>query len=275
MNAGDVSAHAERVGRRADDSKTLDHAVRVGIVAYAIVHLLIAWVAIQLALGDEGGSASSKGALSTMAQTPVGSVLLYVVAAGFGALVLWQLTEAVAGHRDQDGGKRVAKRFGSGLKVLLYGALGWSALKIAMGGGSDGGSADTTTAKIMAMPGGQVLVGLAGLAVAAYAVRLIHRGFTESFMEKLEARGQTGDSGKAFVTFGKVGYVSKGLALLVVAGLFVWAAWTQDPQKSGGLDQALHQVLQQPFGVPMLLALGAGIACYGLFALAWARHLDR
>jgi hypothetical protein len=34
-------------------------------------------------------------------------------------------------------------------------------------------------------------------------------------------------------------------------------------------------VLEQPFGVPMLLVLAAGIACYGLFAFAWARHLDR
>lgn len=275
MNAGDVSAQAEEVGRKADDSKALDHAVRVGIVAYAVVHLLIAWVAIQLALGSEEGTASSDGALSTMAQTPLGGVLLYVVAAGFGALVLWQLTEALAGHRDEDGGKRVLKRLGSGLKVLLYGAIGWSALKIAIGGGSDGGNTDTTTARIMAMPGGQVLVGALGIAVLGYAVRLIYRGLSESFMDKLQTQGRTGNDGRAFVTFGKIGYVSKGLALMVVAGLFVWAAWTRDPKKSGGLDQALHEVLQQPFGTPMLIALGAGIGCYGLFAFAWARHLDR
>jgi high-affinity Fe2+/Pb2+ permease len=232
-------------------------------------------VAIQLAFGSEEGSASSDGALSTMAQTPVGGVLLYVVAGGFAALVLWQLTEALAGHREAEGKKRLFKRLGSGMKTVLYGALGWSALKIAMGGGSDGGGTDTLTSKIMAMPGGQLLVGLVGVAVGAYAARLIYRGLSESFMDKLKAEGQVGDTGKAFVLFGKTGYVSKGLALLVVAGLFLWAAWTHDPKKSGGLDQALHQVLEQPFGMPMLVALGAGIACYGLFAFAWARHLDR
>jgi hypothetical protein len=275
MNAGDVSVQARQIGRKADSSKALDHAVRVGIIAYGIVHLLIAWVAIQLAFGSEEGSASSDGALSTMAQTPVGGVLLYVVAAGFAALVLWQLTEALAGHRDAEGKKRVFKRLGSGMKAVLYGALGWSALKIAMGGGSDGGGTDTITSKIMAMPGGQLLVGLVGVAVAAYAARLIYRGLSESFMDKLKAEGQVGDTGKAFVLFGKAGYVSKGLALLVVAGLFLWAAWSHDPKKSGGLDQALHKVLEQPFGMPILVALGAGIACYGLFAFAWARHLDR
>jgi hypothetical protein len=275
MNAGDMSLQAERLGRKADNSKAFDHAVRVGLIAYGIVHLLIAWVAIQLALGSEKGSASSEGALSQMAKTPLGGILLYVVAAGFGALVLWQLMEAVAGHRDAEGRKRVFKRLGSGLKVVLYGALGWSALKIAMGGGSDGGGTDTTTSKIMAMPGGQLLVGLVGLAVLAYALRLIYRGLSESFMDKLKASGRFGDAGKAFVVLGKAGYVSKGLALMIIAGLFLWAAWTQDPEKSGGLDQALHKVLQQPFGMPMLIVLGAGIACYGLFAFAWARHLDR
>lgn len=275
MNAGDMSLQAERLGRKADSSKAFDHAVRVGLIAYGIVHLLIAWVAIQLALGSEKGSASSEGALSQMAKTPLGGILLYVVAAGFGALVLWQLMEAVAGHRDAEGKKRVFKRLGSGLKVVLYGALGWSALKIAMGGGSDGGGTDTTTSKIMAMPGGQLLVGLVGLAVLAYALRLIYRGLSESFMDKLKASGRFGDAGKAFVVLGKAGYVSKGLALMIIAGLFLWAAWTQDPEKSGGLDQALHKVLQQPFGMPMLIVLGAGIACYGLFAFAWARHLDR
>jgi hypothetical protein len=275
MNAGDVAAQAHQFGRNADSSKLFDHAVRVGIIAYGVVHLLIAWVAVQLALGDSSGSASSDGALSAMAKTPVGGVLLYVVAGGFGALVLWKLIDAVAGHREEQGRKRLLKRLNSGLKAVLYGVLGWSALKIAMGGGSDGGGTDTITSKIMSMPAGQLLVGAVGLGVLAYAVAQIYRGLSETFMDKLKATGRIGDTGKAFVLLGKVGYVAKGLALLVVAGLFLWAAWTHDPKKSGGLDQALRTVLEQPFGSPMLIALGVGIGCYGLFAFAWARHLDR
>jgi hypothetical protein len=275
MNAGDITAQARMAGRRTDSSDLMDHAVRVGIVAYGIVHLLIAWIAIQLAFGDREGKASADGALSQMAQTSIGGILMWVVTGGFAALVLWQLTEAIWGHRDAEGKKRVFKRLGSGLKVVLYGAIGLSALKIAMGGGSGGGSTDTMTAKIMAMPGGPLLVGLVGVGVFAYAVRLIYRGLSESFMDKLDAHGQARDTSKAFVWFGKAGYVSKGLALFIIGGLFVWAAMSHDPKKSGGLDQALQTVLEQPFGTPMLVVLAAGIACYGLFAFAWARHLDR
>lgn len=275
MNAGDISEKAHELGRRSEDSSTLDHAVRVGLVAYGFVHLLIAFVAIKLALGDRSGSASSEGALSQMAQAPLGTVLLYVVAAGFGALVLWQAIEAFTGHREKDGKGRLVKQLGSGLKAGLYGFLGWSALKIAIGSGSDGGSTDTTTAKIMALPGGQVLVGVVGLVILGYGSMLVYRGLSEEFVKHLGGSGSTGNDGKAYILLGKVGHTSKGLAFFTVAGLFIWAAFTHDPKKSGGLDQALSKVLEQPFGAPMVLAMGVGIACYGLFVFAWARHLDR
>jgi hypothetical protein len=61
----------------------------------------------------------------------------------------------------------------------------------------------------------------------------------------------------------------------VVGGLFVAAAYTHHAKKSGGLDQALHTVLQQPFGPVLLILIGAGIACYGLFCFARARHLSK
>jgi hypothetical protein len=57
--------------------------------------------------------------------------------------------------------------------------------------------------------------------------------------------------------------------------LFLYAAITHDPQKSGGLDEALRELLQKPFGAPLLVAVALGFACYGLFCFAWARHLDR
>ena len=275
MNAGDVTAQADAIGRKADASGALDHAVRVGLVAYGLVHLIIGGIAVRLAFGDQSGSASGSGALSELAKTPFGGILLYVAAAGFASLVVWQVIEMFTGHREKDGKERLAKRLGSLFKTVLYGSLGWSAFKLALGGGSDGGSTDTITAKIMAMPGGQVLVGLVGLGVLAYGSRLIYKGLSEGFTSKLDLNGSTGADGRAYVLLGKVGHVAKGLALFVVAGLFIWAAWTQDPEKSGGLDQALHQVLRQPFGMPMLLAMGLGIGCYGLFCFAWARHLDR
>lgn len=270
-----AAAQHDRIGRKAEDSKVLDHAVRVGLVSYGIVHLLLAWLAFQLVFGERSGQASNSGALHQLAQSGLGRTSLYVVAAGFAALVVWQAFEAVFGHRDEEGKKRVWKRFVSAVKVVIYGTIGYSALDIASGSDTKGGGTDTWTAKLMSMPLGVWLVAAVGLVVAGVGVNLVYRGWAEKFLSKLDIDGSTGRSGRAYAVFGKAGYTAKGVALVIIGMLFLSAAWTHDPEKSGGLDQALSKLLQQPFGAPMLVAVAAGIACYGLFCFAWARHLDR
>lgn len=265
-----MSAYKPRA-RRAEHSTALDRAVRVGLVAYGVVHLLIAWLAVSLALGNSEGQASNTGALSQLAESPVGRISLFVVAAGFVALVVWQAIEAIAGHREEDGGKRVLKRVVSAGKAVVYAALAFSSLKIALGTGSSGGGTDSMTSKLMSVPGGQVLVVLVGLVIAGVACGLAYRGWTEKFLKKIDRRAAS----TSIAVVGKVGYLAKAVALLIVGGLFVWAGWTHDPKKSGGLDQALHKVLQQPYGAPMLIVIALGIGCYGLFCFAWARHLKR
>ncbi|MET0999069.1 MAG: DUF1206 domain-containing protein [Marmoricola sp.] len=265
---------AEQLGRDAERSDWLDHAVRAGLVAYGVVHLLIGWLAIQLALGDHSEEASAKGALSELAQQPFGKFLVWAVAIGLYLLVVWRILEAVFGHRDEEGADRVRKRVTSGIKAVIYGAVAVTATKVAVGSGSGGGS-DTLTAKVMDWPGGQWLVVAAGLAIIGYAGNLAWRGWKEKFAEHLDTEGKLGNSGAAYLLLGKVGHIAKGIALAIVGGLFCYAGITHEPGKSGGLDEALQKVLQQPFGQVLLIGIGVGIACYGLFCFARARHLDR
>lgn len=268
MNASDT---AEQV----HDSDWLDLAIRAGLVAYGVVHLLIAWLALQLAFGEKEDSASNTGALHYLAQQPLGGVLVWLVAVGMFLLVLWRLLEFAFGYPEEsDNAKRWRKRATSLGKAIIYGAIGWSAVKTAMGDASKGGT-DTTTAKLMQLSGGQLIVGAVGLAVIAYGISLVVRGWTEKFREHLDAQGQSGQEGSAYVLLGKVGYIAKGIAICIVGGLFGYAAITHDAKKSGGLDQALQTVLEQPFGPVLLTAIAVGIAAYGLFCFARAKHLSR
>lgn len=276
MNAGEgVANKAQQVGRRAEDHDWVDTAVRFGMVTYGVVHLMIAWLAVQLAFGESSGSASSTGALHELAQQPFGKFLVWMVAVGMLLLVLWRLLEAVVGHRDEDGGTRLRKRLTSLAKAVIYGAIGVSALKVALGSGGGGGGSDGYTAKLMKLPAGTWIVGAVGLAIIGYGLSLVVRAWTEKFKENLTAEGKSGDTGTAYVWFGKVGYAAKGLAVGIVGGLFIYAAVTHEAKKSGGLDVALRKVLQQPFGPYLLTVMAAGIACYGLFCFARARHLSR
>jgi hypothetical protein len=271
-----VSAEAQQVGRRADNSEWMDRAVRVGLMCYGVVHLVLAWLTLQLVFGGGGGNASNKGALQQLAQNGLGRFFLYVAAVGFLALVVWQALEAIWGHRDEEGGKRVLKRVVSVGKVVLYGYLAFSAFKTAIGSSSGGGGGtEGLTAKLMKLPAGPLLVGLVGVGVVVTAGFLAYRGWKEKFRSKLDSAGKTGRDGRAYILLGKIGYIAKGVALAVIGALFLYAALTHDPDKSAGLDQALHKILQQPFGGPILVVIAIGFAGYGLFCFAWARHLDR
>ena len=131
------------------------------------------------------------------------------------------------------------------------------------------------TQKLMDLPAGTWIVGAIGLGIIGYGMSQIVMAWTDKFAEHLTAEGKSGDSGTAYIWFGKIGYCAKGIAAGLVGVLFVYAAVTHDPKKSGGLDAALGELLQQPFGPYLLAAVALGIACYGLFCFARARHLSR
>lgn len=272
---GEVADKAEHAGQQAHRSEWLDRAVQVGLVAYGIVHLMVAWLAAQLALGEKSENASNSGALHELAQQPMGGVLIWLIAIGMMLLVVWRVLEFAMGYQEEtDDAKRWRKRAASLGKGILYAVLAWSAIKVAVGEGSKGGT-DSTTAKLMQLPGGQLIVGVVALAIIGYGCFLVYRGWSEKFTEHLDAQGQSGKDGSAYVMFGKVGYIAKGVAIVIVGGLFGYAAITHDAKKSGGLDQALQTVLEQPFGQVLLIAIALGIACYGLFCFARAKHLSR
>jgi hypothetical protein len=265
----------EQVGAEADRSDWLDRAVRLGFVAYGFVHLMIAWVAVQLALGRSNGSPSAKGALAQLADEPFGHVLIWAVAVGLFLLVAWRILEVVGGHRDADGADRVRARLVSAGKAVIYGGIGVSAVRVATGSGGSSKGSRTMTARVLDWPAGEWIVGLVGLGILAYGAGLVWRGCTDGFLENLDGEGRSGDSGTAYTWLGRAGYVSKGVAIGIVGGLFCYAAINHDPRKTGGLDQALREVLDQPFGPVLLLVIAAGIGCYGLFCFARARHLSR
>jgi Domain of Unknown Function (DUF1206) len=271
----EIEESARDLGRRAEDSDLVDHAIRLGLVAYGLVYLVICVLAVRLALGDRAGEVSSTGALSELAQQPFGRVLLLVIAVGLFVLVLWRGVEAVAGHRDVEGGARVAQRAGSGLKAVVYGALALSALRVALGAGTQKGTSKTLTAQVLGWPGGAWIVAAAGLAMLGYGLFYAWRGLTDQHADKLAAEGTSGDAGRAYLMLGRVGYVAKGVSVGLVGALVVWAGLAHRPKATGGLDQALQKLLHQPLGPVAVTVIGLGIGCYGLFCLARARHLSR
>ena len=158
---------------------------------------------------------------------------------------------------------------------MIYGSICWSAISVLMHSGGGGSGAKDFSSTILGPARRPALAHADRPRVIAYGVNQLYLAWNEKHQKKLATEGKSGEAGKAYLLFGKIGYVAKGIAVGLVGVLFVYAAFTQDPEKSGSTDKALHKVLQQPFGPWLLGALSIGIACYGLFQFARARHLSR
>jgi hypothetical protein len=257
-------------GEEAADSEALQTLGAVGVVALGVVHLLIGWLALQLAWSAAGSEeAAASGAFATLAEQPLGTVLLWVVTLGLVALVVWQLSEAAFGHHGA-GDKRTLERVKSGAKAVAYGALAVTAGRFAIGQGSSSGESQRSwTARLLDAPAGQILVGVIGLAVVALGGYLVYKGAKKKFLEQLQGQGAS----RVVVRLGQAGYIAKGIAYGLLGVLVVVAAVQHDPEESGGLDTALQTLRAQPYGQWMLTAVALGLVAYGVYCFARARAM--
>lgn len=252
---------ARSAAAAAGDSPVLEAGARLGYAASGVLHLVIAWIAVQLAWFGGGAEADQSGALNALARTGLGSAPLWVAIVGFTLLALWQVTEVI-GRRD------VGARLKSAAKAVLYLALAWSTLAVVRGSGSSSSQQSVDfTASLMDRPFGRTLVGLVGAAVIVVGGYHVVKGARATFLEDLR-----GHPGTWAVRAGRFGYAAKGVALVVVGALFVSAAVARRPEQAQGLDGALRTLLEAPFGAPLLTIVGLGLAAFGGYSFVRARY---
>lgn len=262
---------ARTVERTARRSTTFDALVRAGLVGYGLLHLVIGAATVSLVVGHD--RTTSRGALDRLAAQTYGVPLLLGLAAGFAVLTFWQTIAALVGYRHLSGRRRQVMRFGAACRVVTYGYLAFSTAHLALAGRSSGSSPRQTSAGLLAEPVGRVLLGAGGLVAAGVGIGLAIFGLRREFVDQLDEEARTSSRRLPIVLVGQVGYVAKGLAFLIIGVLICWAAVGDNPRKAGGLDQSLAHLIQVPLGAVAVVAIGAGIACFGFYLFARARHL--
>lgn len=258
---------AKRQAGKANDHPAVKVLARGGFVVMGILHILIGWIAIQIATGSGGGEASNSGALATIADAPGGQILLWVAVVALAALGLWRLSQVVVGEEAKDKAK------GAVLAVVFF-SLAFTTATFARGNStSDGDTATDVTAKVLEQPWGAALVILAGLVVLGVGLYNIWNGATKKFKEDLEAGAGSGNVGTAIVGAGMAGYIARGIAFSILGVLIIIAGWKSDPDQAAGLDAALRTLGEQPFGAVLLVIVGVGLALYGIYSIARARYV--
>jgi type IV secretory pathway VirB2 component (pilin) len=255
------------VASQVEGHPALQIGARVGYAVSGVLHLLIAWIALQVAWTASGKSADQSGALQTLAGSSPGRLTLWVAVLGFLALGLWQLASALAVRTGGQSSRWAIKAKGIA-KAVVYLVLAWTSFSFAQGqpSSSKAQSADFT-ATLRQHSGGQLLVAVIGVVVIGVGGYHMMKGWTKKFLGDLSE-----NPGVLATRAGVVGYVAKGVALAVVGVLFVSAAVQNSSSKATGLDGALRSLRQQAVGPWLLTAVALGIAAYGAYSLARSRH---
>ena len=267
---------------RAGNSDALENLARVGLIAYGVVHLLVAWIAFQLVWGGGNGrSADQSGAMTTLASQPFGKPLLWILTVGLVALAVWQAAEVFRWRSGWSASgkqrtKAITQTVKAVAKAIVYAALAVLAARFAMGGGqSSSQQQQSRTAGVFNLPGGRFIVAIVGLVLIGIGVQQVVKGVKKSFLEQIDLAEAPPNATRLITRLGQVGFPAKGVSLGVVGGLVGYAALTYDPKEASGLDGAMRTIAQAPFGGILLTLVALGLAAFGAFCFARARYPER
>lgn len=253
-------------------SPAFEWLARAGFVARGLIYGIIGVLALEVALGSGGKTASQQGALETIAQQPFGRVLLILVAVGLAGYASWRLVRAFLGHgaeASDNGFERVAA-FASG---IVYAALCAAAVKIVLGS-DQRGSEDVhrKTAGVLGLPGGTWLVGAAGAVLIGVGLYQGYRGVSRDFLKDSKTEQMSPGVRKWIEWIGTFGQLARLTVFGLVGVFLVKAAIDYNPDSAVGLDGALAKLARTSYGPFLLGIVAAGLIAFAVYSFTDARY---
>lgn len=244
--------------------------MRAGYSSRGVVYLILGGLTLSAAF--TGGEAEgTEGAIETLRQAPFGQILLWLVAIGFLCYGVWrQIAAWYDLERRGDDHEGRTMRLGLVVTGLLHIGIGFgiAAIALNLGAGETGGGASDWTARILPLPGGRWIVGLAGLSILGAGLHYVLKGWQKKYERYIQSTPTT----QKLQPLLRWGFVSYGIVLAVTGAFVLYSGLTTDPSEARGIGGSLDAI-QGLTGGPLLLGLiGLGILCFGVENLVEARY---
>jgi Domain of Unknown Function (DUF1206) len=263
-----ASSQGERIAR----TPQFEWLARAGLTARGAVYVIIGVLAVKLALGDGGKAVTQQGALHTIAKQPFGTALLVLMAIGLAGYALWRLLRAAIGH-GPEGHDDTKERVSGAFSGIAYAALCVTAVQILLGsGGGSNGHPDKAAGGVLGWPGGQWLVGIAGLIIIGVGLTQGYKGIQRKFLEDSKTEQMSHRVRQAFTGLGVFGHVARMVVFALIGWFLIQAAVDYKPSKAVGLDGALAKLSQTSLGPLALGLVAAGLIGFGLYSIADAHY---
>ena len=243
----------------ADVAARLTMLTRLGFAARGLLYIVIAMLVLTT-----GQAEDPSGALSRLGEGG-GRILLGLMTAGFIAYGIWRLSDAAFDiERHGSDGSGLRERLGAGASGVVHLLLAWQAIRLMQGIGEQGGNgAQDGAQSTLQLPGGGMLLAVAGAVLIAVGLFQLVKAAKASFLEHLEPRVASQPWAR---WTGQAGYAARGLVFLI-SGLFLLrAGLDEQASEAGGMAEALSW-LTNPWDVIVAL----GLLAFGLFSLIEAR----
>lgn len=247
---------------------------RFGYAAKGLLYLIVGLLAMPVALGIGSNATGTSDALEIIVTQPFGKLLLSAIALGLVGYALWRFIQAFIDpeHRGTDA-KRVVQRLGYTLSSVSYAGLAFTAVQFVVGSGSnDSNWRQDWTARLLAQPFGQWLVGIVGVLVLGVGVSYLYTAFTAKFRERLHLAQMSTAQVKWATRIGRFGIAARGIAFGVIGLLLIQAALQSDADEAQGLGGALQTLAEEPLGRGILGAISVGLVAYAMHMLVLARY---
>jgi hypothetical protein len=270
------SASIRSAKRSIDESPVYRKLVRIGFVSRGVTYAVIGGLALALALGagTDHTAPNQQGALSLIARSAIGRVVLIAIAAGLLAYALWKLDQGMFSRGPEGaGGHDVWDRIVNIAGGLVYVGFSLAAVRTVTGGGGNSSSAPRRTAAgVLGWPGGPLLVGLAGLAFVAITIVQIYIAISGQFLQNLKTDEMDPEREALLATLGRVGQTVRALVFGLIGYFLIRTALDYDPRKAVGVDGALAHLHSEPYGSWLVGAVALGLLVFAAYSLFEARY---
>jgi hypothetical protein len=252
--------------------KYLEKFFRLGYVSKGVVYCLLGMLAVMAAIGLGSENASKTDAFNLIHEQPFGKVLLAIITLGlFGFVTLRVFQSFKDIDHKGDNAKGIANRIGYAISALVYLSLGFYAAKLVLNGSAGGGSDSRKfiVAKVLDLPGGVWIIGIVAVIVMISGGYQIYKGASVKFMKNIQLIGSKFND--LFKKAGIIGYISRGIVLLIIGYLLLHAALYSNAGNVQDTDGAFS-FLEHTFGSLLMGVVAFGFFAYGVFMFVKAKY---
>ncbi|WMJ73851.1 DUF1206 domain-containing protein [Cytophagaceae bacterium ABcell3] len=242
---------------------------RFGCFSIGTVYVLVGIMALLSFLGETAeDAADEERIMDRIMEIPLGEVIIGALIIGLLGYIIWRVFEAITDpYKFGNDAKGLARRIGIALSASGYALIAFSSAEILFGERQENGEEEQQimVAEVLNWTAGAwlvgavgVIVGLAGLVQFKYVIQGDHN--PRLAIEHLS------DKKRSIIQFlAHTGYFARGLILLVIGYLIVYAAVQGEPGAVGDTDSAFDFIGGGVIGSVFLVLVAIGTICYGAF----------